>query len=176
MASLCFKGILAKACIGGQLGMSILGPPTAAVPAPVFSMKTSLQGTAYIWQFVRKLTGSHSWHECVPQMVVPCIVKQYWHVTALQAEHLSLGKNHKSKSGASQMGIPGRMPSNRSSSAGMQDMFSQQPPGRCVSWSEFRASDLHVVTRTYDADSQIEFLLGLRCQRFHALHDLCTNM
>ena len=36
--------MLANAAVGGQLGMSILGPPTAAVPAPVFSMKNSLQG------------------------------------------------------------------------------------------------------------------------------------
>ncbi len=43
MASRCSRDMLANAGVGGQLGMSILGPPTAAVPAPVFSMKNSLQ-------------------------------------------------------------------------------------------------------------------------------------
>ena len=42
MASRVARGILAKGCMGGQVGTSILGPPTAAVPGPVLSMKNSL--------------------------------------------------------------------------------------------------------------------------------------
>ena len=42
IASRVATGILAKGCMGGQVGTSILGPPTAAVPGPVLSMKNSL--------------------------------------------------------------------------------------------------------------------------------------
>ena len=41
-ASRCFRGILAKGGMNGQLGRSMAGPPTAAVPGPVRSMKNSL--------------------------------------------------------------------------------------------------------------------------------------
>lgn len=43
MASRVFRGILTKACMGGQVGSSILGPPTTAVPGPVLKRKNSLQ-------------------------------------------------------------------------------------------------------------------------------------
>lgn len=46
MASLVFKGIFAKGCMNGQVGSSILGPPTAAVPGPVRSRKNSLRSAA----------------------------------------------------------------------------------------------------------------------------------
>ena len=46
MPSRCLRDILAKDCMGGQVGMSILGPPTTAVPGPVRSRKKSLHNRA----------------------------------------------------------------------------------------------------------------------------------
>ena len=46
MPSRCLRDILAKDCMGGQVGMSIFGPPTTAVPGPVRSRKNSLHNRA----------------------------------------------------------------------------------------------------------------------------------